>query len=435
MDLTTFRLRDAARLFHSRGLSSVHWSGIRADRLSSHHGEFCKLYCSQTSREVDFFSDGSARSGEQLLNMIGMCTAFSISNQVLSIVIPKVSLLKVFQCTLHSVPPATFSVVASAHDPTKSAAECNSKAQSIKLWMVLISLAGNLSLDERRLPADTHVTFVDIGFGLPMNIYSGCRYQPTCIQISSFQLLRPDFRSLFDVESSNVIALQSALDRVRRGAVGNNVSQGFKDLLLVDPVNHSSLKSAFNCAKRSAVDADVSKDLAVLFSVDPENHEALKLALDDIKQGLLIRRDADPKYPGVIDFRNNLCHNLLTLDVRHFDALVSCARIIFSGICSICELIGEDPISKHAEQSLGEIESIAKRDIQVAPLTPQERESLILPYKQMLEERDQVIMKLQKERGRKFDSFAPCLRMDIQDQLDSGTLMSSCRYPLPMHLA
>ena len=55
----------------------MHWAGIRAFRLSGHHGEFCKLFCSQTSRELDFFTESGTRSGEQLLNMIDMCTAFS----------------------------------------------------------------------------------------------------------------------------------------------------------------------------------------------------------------------------------------------------------------------------------------------------------------------------------------------------------------------
>ena len=32
----------------------MHWSGIRARHLSSHHGEFCKLFCSHTSRESEF---------------------------------------------------------------------------------------------------------------------------------------------------------------------------------------------------------------------------------------------------------------------------------------------------------------------------------------------------------------------------------------------
>jgi len=74
----TSRFRDAAMEFHSRGPKAEHyWSGIRANRISSHHGEFCKLFCSHTARELDFFNESGNRSGEQLLNMIDMCTAFS----------------------------------------------------------------------------------------------------------------------------------------------------------------------------------------------------------------------------------------------------------------------------------------------------------------------------------------------------------------------
>jgi hypothetical protein len=65
-------------MFHSRGSKAdFHWSCIRACRLSSHHGEFCKLFCGQTSRDVDFFAEDNMRCGEKLLNMIEMCAAFS----------------------------------------------------------------------------------------------------------------------------------------------------------------------------------------------------------------------------------------------------------------------------------------------------------------------------------------------------------------------
>jgi hypothetical protein len=71
------RFRDAARQFHSRGpKSDVFWSSIKAHRLSSHHGEFCKLFCGQTIRDFEFFTDSGNRSGEQLLNMIDNCSAF-----------------------------------------------------------------------------------------------------------------------------------------------------------------------------------------------------------------------------------------------------------------------------------------------------------------------------------------------------------------------
>ena len=74
---STFRVRDAARLYHSRELEVVHWAGIKAELLSTHHGEFSKFFCSRTDREVDIFNESGARCGEQLFNMIDMCTAFS----------------------------------------------------------------------------------------------------------------------------------------------------------------------------------------------------------------------------------------------------------------------------------------------------------------------------------------------------------------------
>lgn len=394
----------------------MHWSGIRARHLSSHHGEFCKLFCSHTSRDVDFFSDDSARSGEQLLNMIGMCSAFSIGNQLLSAAVQKGSSSNIFECTLHSTPSVTFSVVASAHDPTLPATELTSQIQPIKLWMVSLSGTGSLSIDERKLPADTHVTFADTGNGLPVNIHAGCRYLPACIQSSSFQLLRPDFLSLFDVECSSAKALQAALGSVRQGAVGQPVSKELRDLINVDPANRKAFKTAIDALKRSASDAGVLKDIAVLFSVASDDHDALKAALDNVKQGLLKVQGTDPKHPGMVDFRNMLCHNLLTLDLPRFDALVACARSIFAGICSLCPFFGEAQEIEHAKQTLDEIESIVKRDIQVATLTDQERITLVQQRNEMFEERERLKVKL----GRKFDSFAPCLKKDISDQLVAG---------------
>jgi hypothetical protein len=172
-------------------MSEVHWSGIRADRLSSHHGEFCKLFCSQTSRQVDFFSDGEVQSGEQLFKMIGMCTAFSLGNQnqLLPIDIQKGSTSKPINCRIHSSPPVVLSVVASSSDPSDSGAPKPAKAQPIKLWTGCMNEEGVWVRDECRLPADTVVSFSDAGCGLPLNMHAGCRYQPTCIEAGSFQLL------------------------------------------------------------------------------------------------------------------------------------------------------------------------------------------------------------------------------------------------------
>jgi hypothetical protein len=71
------RCRDAARAYHARGSKAeLKWSGIRAGRLSGHPGEFCKLFCGQTSRDLDFFEECGTQSGEQLFNMIDCCAAF-----------------------------------------------------------------------------------------------------------------------------------------------------------------------------------------------------------------------------------------------------------------------------------------------------------------------------------------------------------------------
>jgi hypothetical protein len=75
--LPFYRIRDAARSFHSREPDVFKWCGITATRLSSSHGEFCKLFCSQTSKQVEFFAHNDTRCGEQLFIMIDMCKAFS----------------------------------------------------------------------------------------------------------------------------------------------------------------------------------------------------------------------------------------------------------------------------------------------------------------------------------------------------------------------
>jgi hypothetical protein len=71
------RIRDTSRKYHLRGeKSQLDWSGIRAHLLSSHHGEFCKLFCSKTKRDSLFFEKGNTENSEQLFNMIEHCKAF-----------------------------------------------------------------------------------------------------------------------------------------------------------------------------------------------------------------------------------------------------------------------------------------------------------------------------------------------------------------------
>ncbi len=394
----------------------MHWSGIRAERLSSHHGEFCKLFCSQTSRQVDFFSDGGAQSGEQLFNMIGMCTAFSLGNQVLSIDILKASPSKPFNCTVHSSPSVVLSVVASSSNPSDPTAPKPAKAQSIKLMTGCMSEDGIWSRDERRLQADTMVSFSDAGCGLPLNIRDGCRYQPTCIGTGSFQLLQPNFCSLFDVDCSSLNDLKSALDKAKRGAAGQQLSKDLKDLLNTDPTNHAALKLALEGVQEGPVDCEIAEYLRRIVSVDRENHAAVKCALEDLKKALVGQQEL--REPGVIDFRNKLAHNLLTLEAHHFEALVACARTMFAGVCSAHPFVSNNADdSNFAKQSLAEIEQIVARDSSfqglVSSLTDHERVIVAREHERMREERDRLKEKL----GRKFDSLSPCLRKDIQDHL------------------
>jgi hypothetical protein len=378
-DIVISRLRDAAALFHTRGLSktflsSVHWTGIKANRLSSHLGEFCKLFCSQTSRQDDFFTADGVRNSEQLFNMIGMCTAFSIGNQPLSIGIQKGSISNEFQCKVHSSPPVLLVVVSSAQNPSIPASEQtpdSHEASPVKLWIKSINGNRSSSLDAR-IDAGVDVTFESLGFGLPLNIYSNFRYQTTCIQAGSFQLLRPGFRSFFDVvDSNNEEAVKSALEMVRKGAVGKAVPK------------------------------------PGLLSVDPGDSDAIK------------------KDPGVLDFRHIVAHKLLAFDVQRIENLVACARSIFQGLSQICSIIGEDEeylfTKESCLKSLAEIESIAQRNIRIELFTEDECQVLKRLEQQFHEERERNL-RLKKRLTRKFDSYAPCYMKDIEDQLVPGAL-------------
>jgi TPR repeat protein len=407
-------------------MSEVHWSGIRARRLSSNHGEFCKLFCSQTSRQVDFFSDGGAQSGEQLFNMIGMCTAFSMGNhnQLLPIDVQEGSPSKPFNCTVHSSTPVVLSVVASANNPYDPIAPNHAKAQPIKLWTVCKTEAGGWIRDERRLPADTVVSFssdsrcdkLDAGCGLPLNIHAGCHYLPTCIGAGSFQLLRPNFCSLFDVDCSSLNDVKSALDKAKKGAAGQQLSKDLKDLLNTDPANHAALKLALKGVQTGPVDCEIGKYLRRKVSENLDNHAAVRCALEDLKKTLVGQPEL--REPGLIDLRHKLAHNLLTLEAHHFEALVACARTMFAGICSVYPFVTQNAGDRNfAEQSLAEIERIVQRDSSfqglVSSLTSHERDVVAREHVRLREERDRLKDKL----GRKFDSLSPCLRKDIQDQL------------------
>jgi serine/threonine protein kinase len=430
--VTVFRLRDAARMFHSRNMPEVHWSGIRARRLSSNHGEFCKLFCSRTSREVDFFSDSGAQSGEQLLNMISMCTAFSSEgNQYLPIDVKNASLSMPFRCTVHSslFAPFVLSVVASSKNPSDRSAPNPVNTHQVKLWIGSMNEAGDWVCDERKLQADTLVSFSDAGYGLPLNISAVCHYQPTCIETGSVRLLRPNFCSLFDVGHSSLNDLKLALDKTKKGAAGQPISRDLKVLVDADPSNHAALKLALEGVQKGVVDCEIAKYLRTIFSVDHENHAAVKSALEDLKKVLVGQQDL--REPGVIDFRNKLAHDLLTLEARHFNALLACARTMFAGVCSVIPFVSQNARDVQedlscAEESLADIEQIIERDSNFqglkSSLTVQEQGVVAREYELMREAHEQ----LKKKLDRKFDSFIVCLKKDIQDQLvDSNQIGES----------
>ena len=92
--------------------------------------------------------------------------------------------------------------------------------------------------------------------------------------------------------------------------------------------------------------------------------------------------------------RNKLAHDMLTLGASDFDYLVSCSRQLLEGVCSIFSCTSDDSdftFPRCAKDALATIEAMGKRDCQVA------------------------------EFGRNFDSFAACLKKDIQDQLIAST--------------
>ena len=81
VDCRMFRLRDAAMLLHKRGPRvGVRWAGIANDRLSTHDGEFCKLFFEHThglkGYNLDIF-DQSEGAEHQLLQILDTCNAFS----------------------------------------------------------------------------------------------------------------------------------------------------------------------------------------------------------------------------------------------------------------------------------------------------------------------------------------------------------------------
>lgn len=101
--------------------------------------------------------------------------------------------LQLFQCTVHSCTPVSFSVVANEHDPAnaKFVASPGAASSPVKIWTVVKNTkkAGFFKRDEQKLSSNFDVTFEDLGSGLPSGIVSGRCYQLTCITTASFELM------------------------------------------------------------------------------------------------------------------------------------------------------------------------------------------------------------------------------------------------------
>ena len=179
------------------------------------------------------------------------------------------------------------------------------------------------------------------------------------------------------------------------------------------------------CAVFSSGKENNCSEFCSLFDVKHDKHAGLKAALDSVRKAAV----------GARDSRNKLAHNLLTLGAQDFDALTSCARQLLPSVCSVLTSISGEHSTDYVKQALADIEDILKRDINSATLSDHERLVLVQQNRQLLEEREMRAQlleerdRLQEEKnvlkqklGRKFDSFAPCLKTDIQDQLTSSTL-------------
>jgi hypothetical protein len=96
-------------------------------------------------------------------------------------------LVKGFKCTVQSEPSVSILVMASVQDPTDP--RVVSSAGPVRLWMVKKNKKENYVRYAHKLSADSFLIFEDTGSGLPDNIVAGRRYQPTCIESASFELM------------------------------------------------------------------------------------------------------------------------------------------------------------------------------------------------------------------------------------------------------
>jgi hypothetical protein len=171
--------------------------------------------------------------------------------------------------------------------------------------------------------------------------------------------------------------------------------------------------TAFSFGENTNKDKDTGKDknFQSLFDIESNKRQDLKLALETLKEAAVGRQiSKDTKKVGVRDLRNKLFHDFLTISTQDFDNLVACSKQLLTSTRAVISCLRGEHSSDCVQQSLNEIDVIAKRDLTVSKLSDDERDNLNRRNQEMLQE-------LEKMKSRKFDSFAVCLKHDIQDYL------------------
>jgi hypothetical protein len=104
-----------------------------------------------------------------------------------------------------------------------------------------------------------------------------------------------------------------------------------------------------------------------LFNVDPAKYDIFRKALDTLHQAA----------NGTRISRNNLAHNLLSASTPDFDDLVRHVRQLLQSIRIVVSCVTEALHSDHSECALCEVDSILKRDYQIATITDDEQQKVV----------------------------------------------------------
>lgn len=171
--------------------------------------------------------------------------------------------------------------------------------------------------------------------------------------------------------------------------------------------------TAFSFGENKNRDKDTGKDknFQSLFNIESSKRQDLKLALEALKEAAVGRQTSkDTRKLGVRDLRNKLFHDFLTISTQDFDNLVGCSKQLLASTHAVISCLCGEHSSDCVQQALNEIDAIDKRNLTVSKLSDDERDNLNRRNQEMLQE-------LEKMKSRKFDSFAVCLKHDIQEHL------------------